>query len=184
MRDGERIGDGRGAGALELVRLIRTATRSPDDWQILAERVAAVMASELPAAAAVLALVPPAARGGHEVSQVLHVEPDGTFSIVALLTVPGQATTIHDHVTWCATGVIAGREREEVFQIDEAAGCLISAGSRIDGPGAVNGFAPPGDIHRVTNVGTAVGISLHVYGTHLGRIGSSVRRIYDLPVRA
>jgi 3-mercaptopropionate dioxygenase len=46
----------------------------------------------------------------------------------------------------------------------------------------VSGFAPPGDIHRVTNAGTTVGVSLHVYGTDIGRIGSSVRRTYDLPI--
>lgn len=26
-------------------------------------------------------------------------------------------------------------------------------------------------------------IQLHVYGTDLGRLGTSVRRVYDLPVR-
>ena len=31
---------------------------------------------------------------------ILHVEPDGSFSIVALVWLPGQATPIHDHVSW------------------------------------------------------------------------------------
>lgn len=48
--------------------------------------------------------------------------------------------------------------------------------------GSVSGFAPPGDIHRVRNSGDRTAISLHIYGTDLTRIGSSVRRYYDLPV--
>jgi predicted metal-dependent enzyme (double-stranded beta helix superfamily) len=35
----------------------------------------------------------------HYRRHVLHVEPDGSFSIVALVWLPGQETTIHDHVS-------------------------------------------------------------------------------------
>jgi len=38
---------------------------------------------------------------------------------------------------------------------------------------------PPGDIHRVRNIGATTAISLHVYGTDITRIGSSARRYYD-----
>jgi predicted metal-dependent enzyme (double-stranded beta helix superfamily) len=51
-------------------------------------------------------------------SHTLHVEPDGSFSIVALVWRPGQITRIHDHVTWCAFGVIQGVEHEELFDTD------------------------------------------------------------------
>ncbi len=137
----------------------------------------------------VLRAIPENARRGHDRSQTLHVEPDGTFSVVALVTRPGQATSIHDHTTWCVVALIDGIEREERFRLDLAgehldpAGAHLSPiGERLDHPGSVSGFAPPGDIHRVTNVGTTVGISLHIYGTDLRRTGSSVRRTYDLPV--
>ena len=55
-------------------------------------------------------------------------------------------------------------------------------GTRTDHAGTVSGFTPPGDIHRVTNSGATVGLSLHVYGTDIGRIGNSVRRTYGLPI--
>jgi len=45
----------------------------------------------------------------------------------------------------------------------------------------VCGFAPPGDIHRVWNAGTGRAISLHVYGADISRLGTSVRRVYELP---
>jgi 3-mercaptopropionate dioxygenase len=47
----------------------------------------------------------------------------------------------------------------------------------------VSGFAPPGDIHRVRHGGDLTAISIHIYGTDVSRIGSSVRRYYDLPVK-
>jgi hypothetical protein len=40
-----------------------------------------------------------------------------------------------------------------------------------------------GDIHWVRNAGDSTAISLHIYGTDVSRIGSSVRRCYDLPVQ-
>jgi predicted metal-dependent enzyme (double-stranded beta helix superfamily) len=43
----------------------------------------------------------------------------------------------------------------------------------------VTGFAPPGDIHRVRNVGDVTAISIHIYGTEVTRVGSSIRRYYD-----
>ncbi|GGQ12605.1 hypothetical protein BKA00_006512 [Actinomadura coerulea] len=43
-------------------------------------------------------------------------------------------------------------------------------------PGAEGVPAPGGS-------GEAAGVALHIYGTDLDRVGSSVRRFYDLPVR-
>jgi hypothetical protein len=43
----------------------------------------------------------------------------------------------------------------------------------------VDGLLPPGDIHRVTNTGTGLAVSLHVYGADLSLVGSSIRRRYD-----
>lgn len=104
----------------------------------------------------------------------LHVEPGGSFSIVALVWRPGQLTRIHDHTTWCAFGVIQGIEHEELFDAD---GNVI--GRSDNHVGDVSGFAPPGDIHRVHNTGDSTAISIHVYGTDITRIGSSARRYYD-----
>lgn len=166
----------------DLWAAIRSATRTPLDWQVTADEVAQRVRSNLPSEEQVLRFVPLVAHRGHDRSQVLHVEPDGSFSVVALISRPGQATTIHDHTTWCTVGVVAGTEREERFRLDETGDALELIGVRTDGAATVSAFAPPGDIHRVTNSGAVVGISLHIYGTDINRIGNSVRRVYDLPV--
>ena len=45
-----------------------------------------------------------------------YVEPDGSFSIVALVWRPGQITRIHDHITWCVFGVIQGFDLKDALQ--------------------------------------------------------------------
>ena len=104
----------------------------------------------------------------------LHVEPDGSFSIVALVWRPGQITRIHDHVTWCVFGVIQGVEHEELFDAD------LNLVGRSDEPRrrrqrlrAARRHPPRAQHRRQT------AISIHVYGTDVTRIGSSARRYYD-----
>jgi predicted metal-dependent enzyme (double-stranded beta helix superfamily) len=112
-------------------------------------------------------------------SHLLHVAPDGAFSLVALVWLPGQATAIHDHRSWCVVGVYEGAEHETIFR-PTASGRLRPSGSAVAYPGDVAGLLPPGDIHRVVNAGDATAISLHVYGADLTLVGSSIRRVYPL----
>jgi 3-mercaptopropionate dioxygenase len=111
----------------------------------------------------------------------MHAEPDGSFSVVVMVWRPGQATPIHDHLTWCVTGVLQGAEYEEIFAL--RGGHLKVVARNQNRVGSVSGFAPPGDIHQVRNSGAGIAVSMHVYGTDITRVGSSVRRVYDLPVR-
>ncbi|MFH8349526.1 cysteine dioxygenase [Streptomyces sp. NPDC018045] len=116
---------------------------------------------------------------------LLHAEPDGTFSVVALVWLPGQRTCVHDHVAWCVTGTYRGVEEERRYRLaDDGTGrCLVPAGRSTNGPGTVAFVAPPGDIHEVRNAADGTAVSLHVYGADLSRTGTSIRRRYDLPVR-
>jgi predicted metal-dependent enzyme (double-stranded beta helix superfamily) len=109
---------------------------------------------------------------------LLHVADDGSFSLVALVWLPGQATPIHDHLAWCVVGVHEGVEHETRYTT-RPDGLLVPAGSAVAYAGDVEGLLPPGDIHRVTNAGTDLAISLHVYGADLSLVGSSIRRRYD-----
>jgi predicted metal-dependent enzyme (double-stranded beta helix superfamily) len=165
-----------------LTAAIRRAVRERDDWQQTAQRVAAELRRNLPGPQ----ILSPHARRGDPAgyrSHLLHAEADGSFSIVALVWLPGQVTPIHDHVTWCVFGVLQGVEYEEIFALRRRGTVLAEVARNANRTGEVSGFAPPGDIHRVRNHGDDVAISVHVYGADISRLGSSVRRIYDLPVR-
>jgi 3-mercaptopropionate dioxygenase len=164
-----------------LVTATRTAVSSDADWARTAELVADGLRRHLPSPDMLTDEQRIGDPAGYR-SHLLHAEPDGSFSIVALTWRPGQVTPIHDHVTWCVFGVIQGVEHEELFRLDEERRRLVPAGASANPTGEVSGFAPPGDIHRVRNIGSDTAISIHIYGTDVSRIGSSVRRAYDLPV--
>ncbi|MFD4999829.1 cysteine dioxygenase family protein [Streptomyces buecherae] len=114
---------------------------------------------------------------------LLYAERDGSFSVVALVWLPGQRTSIHDHVSWCVTGVHEGEESERRYRLvsDGATSRLVATRDVVNPLGSVCGFAPPGDIHRVSNDGTETAISIHIYGADIARLGTSVRRVYELP---
>jgi predicted metal-dependent enzyme (double-stranded beta helix superfamily) len=166
-----------------LVRAIRAEVRRGLGWQDTADCVAAALRASLPDPAEILSA--PLRRGdpsGYQ-SHLLYAEPDGSFSISAMVWMPGQRTMIHDHVAWCVTGVLQGREYEEVFALAGGRALRLTA-RNVNPAGAVSGFAPPGDIHRVRNTGDTVAVSMHVYGADISRLGNSIRREYTLPVRA
>ena len=167
----------------DLLAALRRAVRQRGDWDLTSRRVGRALRRHLPGPEILTA----AEREGHPDAyqqHLLHAEADGSFSVVGLVWRPGQITPIHDHVTWCVIGVLQGAEYEELFALREDGTVLEDVGTNAARPGDVSGFAPPGDIHRVRNRGRAVAISLHVYGADISRLGSSVRRVYDLPVRA
>lgn len=116
---------------------------------------------------------------------ILHVEDDGSFSVVALIWLPGQVTPIHDHVSWCVVGVYEGREHETRYRIAQEDGTqyLVEAGEAVNPEGSVTALTPPGDIHQVENRGPGTAISLHVYGADIGKLGSSIRRSYALEIK-
>jgi 3-mercaptopropionate dioxygenase len=164
-----------------LVTAIRGAIGCHADWSQTAGLVADQLRLHLPGPDVLTADQREGSPGGY-VCHTLHAEPDGAFSVCALVWRPGQQTPVHDHVTWCVVGVLQGSEYEELFALRDREAALEQVSGRVNVAGGVGGFAPPGDIHRVRNPGPGVAISMHVYGADITRLGSSVRRTYDLPV--
>jgi predicted metal-dependent enzyme (double-stranded beta helix superfamily) len=170
------------ASTTDLAAAVRAAVGAGGSASGVAARVATALARHLPAP--VQLLTGPQLAGdpaGYQTHPV-HVEPDGSFSIAVMVWRPGQVTPIHDHVSWCVTGVLQGVEYEEIFSLGLDGSTLTELVRRENPPGTVAGFAPPGDIHRVRNCGDGVAVSMHVYGADLAQLGSSIRRVYDLPV--
>jgi predicted metal-dependent enzyme (double-stranded beta helix superfamily) len=169
------------AAPVGLLDAIRQAVRDGGDQQQTAGRVAGELRRHRPGADI---LTPAQLRGdpaGYQ-THLVHAEPDGSFSIAVMVWLPGQVTPVHDHVSWCVTAVLQGTEHEEIFAPDTG-GFLAEIARGQNPAGSVVGFAPPGDIHRVRNAGDGVAVSMHVYGADLARLGSSIRRVYDLPLR-
>lgn len=155
---------------------VRAVVPAGGTWAEVAASIAERIRGLLPAPADVLDAEQLAGEPDGTRTHTLHVEPDGSFSVVALVARPGQSTRIHDHVTWCVFGVVQGIEEEDRYVLDGDR--LRFVGHSYNRVGDVSGFAPPGDIHRVSTPGPEIAVSIHVYGTDISRIGTSVRRYY------
>src|SRR6266480_574309 len=108
----------RPAGQLtQLTAGIRTAVETHAGWAETAQLVADQLRRHMPTPDVLTAEQRLGSPDGYR-SHTLHVEPDGSFSIVALVWRPGQLTRIHDHMTWCVFGVIQGVEHEDLFDAD------------------------------------------------------------------
>lgn len=116
---------------------------------------------------------------------ILYAEPDGSFSIVALVWLPGQETAVHDHVSWCVVGVHRGEEDETSFRLagHESDPHLVVTRHTVNPVGSVVALVPPGDIHRVKNSCDHVAVSIHVYGADVEKLGSSILRCYEHEIR-
>jgi 3-mercaptopropionate dioxygenase len=165
-----------------LASAVRAAVRAGGPAPDVADRVAGAVSRHLPRPDQLLTGAQLEGDPAGYKTYPVHVEPDGSFSIAVMVWQPGQLTPIHDHVSWCVTGVLQGIEYEEIFALSAGGGSLATVTKRENAPGTVAGFAPPGDIHRVRNSGDGIAVSMHVYGADLARLGSSIRRVYELPV--
>jgi 3-mercaptopropionate dioxygenase len=160
-----------------LVASIRRAVRADGGWQHVANRVGKALRSQVPSPRILTSEQLAGDPAGYQ-THLLHVEPDGSFSVTAMVWLPGQETPVHDHLTWCVTAVMQGSEYEEIFAPAPGGSSLRIIARNRNQAGTVGAFAPPGDIHRVRNDGTGVAVSMHVYGTDISRVGSSIRREY------
>ena len=93
----------------DLVDGVRTAVAAHASWPATAQLVADQLRRHLPSPDVLTAEQRLGSPDGYR-THTLHVEPDGSFSIIALVWRPEQMTRIHDHVTWCVFGVIQGVE--------------------------------------------------------------------------
>ncbi|MDH6108564.1 putative metal-dependent enzyme (double-stranded beta helix superfamily) [Kitasatospora sp. MAP12-15] len=168
----------------ELTAAVGAQVRAAADPEECARRVADTLAPFLRHSD----LLPPAQQepdpAGYR-QHLLHAEPDGSFSVVALVWLPGQQTRVHDHVSWCVVGTLLGAEEETVYRLAAEADrtVLVPVATTVHPAGAVTYVVPPGDIHRVCNATSAKTVSLHIYGLDIRPHGTSIRRVYDEPVR-
>ena len=160
------------APLLREIRAVLDRSDGAGNWDEIAASLAERVRGRLPAAAEVLDDEQLAGEPDGTRTHTLHVEPGGSFSVVALVARPGQTTRIHDHVTWCVFGVVQGREEEDLYVLDGDRPRLVGHG--VNEVGDVSGFAPPGDVHRVSTPGPEIAVSIHVYGTDISRDRKSV----------
>lgn len=126
------------------------------------------------------ALLTPAQCTGasdHYARHILHADPAGRFTVVAIVWGPGQQSTVHAHYTWCAYRIFSGHLEEDHYRWDAEHACARHTETVARDPGQTSfGHAGLEQIHRVRNASGEPAISIHVYGIDAARIGTHVNR--------
>jgi len=113
----------------------------------------------------------------HYQQYLLHCDPQQRFSVVSFVWGPDQQTPIHDHTVWGVIGMLRGAEIAQHYRRTPQGMQTEGEPERLN-PGDVAAVSPRiGDIHRVRNAfDDRVSVSIHVYGTDIGR---QSRHVFD-----
>mgnify|MGYP001618325374 CR=1 FL=1 len=126
-------------------------------------------------------LPPERRRADHQryARHLLYGDPDGRFSVLALVWDHGQMSPVHGHLCWCAFGVYHGALTETHYREDATGEPPVPIGSTRRSAGTLSFEAAASGIHRLANDSGAPAISLHVYGIGSDRVSSGVNRIFS-----
>ncbi len=105
----------------------------------------------------------------HYARHLVHLDPAGRYSVLAMVWGSGQGTPLHDHAgVWCVECVYRGRIRVTSYDlVGQAAEELYSfkpVKEVIAGPGAAGALIPPFEYHTIENAFDETAVTLHVYG--------------------
>lgn len=103
---------------------------------------------------------------------LVHRDPAGRYTAVAMVWSQGQGTLLHDHAgKWCVECVVRGRIQVVSYQIlnDEAADVVRFQPERqiMAGVGEAGALIPPFEHHTIENVDPDPAVTLHVYAEEL-----------------
>lgn len=118
-------------------------------------------------------------RANHDryARHLLHADPAGLFSILAIVWAPGQKSPVHSHLTWCSVSVLTGTLTESIYTLHNEQPALLREDQHA--PGALTFDPADGTvIHRLANNGGDSAISLHVYGVGADLVNTGINRLY------
>lgn len=156
----------------ELVRRLDDATRIRDDETIV-QNVKRVLKGALSAGEIALGAEWLAPAQGTYARRLLHLDPQGRFSILVMVWDRGQGTMLHDHGgTWCVECVYRGTIEVTSYSIcggDPERGLVHFTPEQtvVAGVGEAGALIPPFEYHILKNAGAEPAVTLHVYGGEL-----------------
>lgn len=101
--------------------------------------------------------------------RLLHADPAGRYTIVAMIWGQGQGTPIHDHdKKWCVECVYQGEILVTSYDIcptdDPARVSFDCCGAIKATIGSAGALIPPFDYHVIVNEAAETAVTIHVYG--------------------
>ena len=129
--------------------------------------------------------------------RLLHRDPQGRYTVIAMVWGPGQGTALHDHAgIWCVEGVYAGRIRVTSYSVSGGDPERDLVQFRREtvvhaGIGEAGALIPPFEYHVLENAQDTPAVTLHVYGGEMNHChvfepadGGWVRRFRELAYTA
>jgi 3-mercaptopropionate dioxygenase len=103
---------------------------------------------------------------GAAVGNLLHVDDESRFHILAVVFPEGTSSGVHYHGCWGLIGYLRGGDEETRYRESarsESTVDLAEASRHVWHQGDITALLPPGDgWHRVRNPGPGTGVSVHV----------------------
>jgi len=102
--------------------------------------------------------------------RLLHRDPGGRYSVIAMVWGPGQRTPLHDHAgIWCVECVYRGRIQVTSYAVrggnPETGVVQFERQTEImAGPGEAGALIPPFEYHVIANAEPMTSVTIHVYG--------------------
>ncbi|MBS7742604.1 MULTISPECIES: cysteine dioxygenase family protein [unclassified Chelatococcus] len=111
-------------------------------------------------------------------SYLLYLSPESNLSIVLDIFMAGQAAVTHNHLSWGVFTCLEGTERERLYDAPtDLSAAPREVSSRLRPPGVVTLAAPERNaFHQVECAEGERSVSLHLYGSDIGRIE---RQLWD-----
>ena len=115
-------------------------------------------------------------------SYLLYLSPEADLSIVLDIFMAGQAAVTHNHLSWGVFTCLEGTERERLYEAPaDLSDAPQETGTRLRPPGVVTLAAPDRNaFHQVECAEGDCSVSLHLYGSDIGRIE---RQLWDAKER-
>ena len=108
----------------------------------------------------------------HYARNLVYRDPQGRYSVIAMVWSQGQGTPIHDHGgLWVVECVYRGKIQVETFdkvgETDPGIFEFSPVSTLVAGCGEAGALIPPYDYHRLGNPFEAPTVTIHVYGGDL-----------------
>lgn len=110
---------------------------------------------------------------GQYARRLVHKDPEGIYSVVAMVWDIGQGTALHDHAgEWCVECVYRGKIRVTSFDLigspDDEIVQFKAEDSVLAGVASAGALIPPFEYHVIENaVKDGPSVTVHVYGHEL-----------------
>lgn len=110
---------------------------------------------------------------------LLYADPEGRYTVLALVWKPGQTSPVHGHTAWCAMGVYEGFPSAAAYHWTDQTEPVESHVHHCK-PGQIDSVEPGTESpHRVFNQSNDIAITIHTYGRDLVDEPCSINILFE-----